>query len=181
MRRDSTIKKLLKIYFLYIFTIKIFLKNTLLCLNSQNKERRRQETHYYAYKVRILAFLARFKADFGHIGRIGRRLLRLDMADTAGFWPNQLGLVRIEADSARIEPRRCGLCLVGVNPRKKKKNSDVAPMCGQPRRTPCPVSSRVGRGCGILPAMSVLSRFEGSKIIARLSIWRASLFRRHFV
>ena len=39
-------KKLLKIfylYFLYIFTIKIFLKNTLLCLDLQNKERRRQE------------------------------------------------------------------------------------------------------------------------------------------
>ena len=71
--------------------------------------------------MRISAFLARFKADFGHIGRIGRRLLRLDMADTAGFWPNQLGLVRIEADLARIELRRCGLSLVGVNPRKKKK------------------------------------------------------------
>ena len=71
--------------------------------------------------MRISAFLARFKADFGHIGRIGRRPLRPDMADTARFWPNQLGLVRIEADSARIEPRRCGLSLVGVNPRKKKK------------------------------------------------------------
>ena len=29
---------------MYIFTIKIFLKNTLLCLDSQNKGRRRQET-----------------------------------------------------------------------------------------------------------------------------------------
>ena len=41
------IKKLLKyfyLYFLYIFAIKIFLKNTLLCLDLQNKERRRQET-----------------------------------------------------------------------------------------------------------------------------------------
>ena len=50
VRQDSAIKKLLKIflfifylYFLYIFTIKIFLKNTLLCLDSQNKKRR-QET-----------------------------------------------------------------------------------------------------------------------------------------
>ena len=32
------------LYFLYIFTIKIFLKNTLYVLGSQNKERRRQET-----------------------------------------------------------------------------------------------------------------------------------------
>ena len=41
-------KKLLKIFLfifsIYIFTIKIFLKNTLLCLDSQNKERRWQET-----------------------------------------------------------------------------------------------------------------------------------------
>ena len=34
-------------------------------LDSQNKERRRQETHYYAFEVRILAVLARFKVDFG--------------------------------------------------------------------------------------------------------------------
>ena len=47
MRRGVAIKKLLKyfyLYFLYIFTIKILLKNTLLCLDSQNKERKRQET-----------------------------------------------------------------------------------------------------------------------------------------
>ena len=43
VRWDSAIKKLLKI-FLFIFSIKIFLKNTLLYLDSQNKERRRQET-----------------------------------------------------------------------------------------------------------------------------------------
>ena len=39
----AAIKKLLKI-FLFIFSIKIFLKNTLLCPNLQNKERKRQET-----------------------------------------------------------------------------------------------------------------------------------------
>ena len=32
------------LYFLYIFTIKIFFKNTLYVIGSQNKERRRQET-----------------------------------------------------------------------------------------------------------------------------------------
>ena len=41
MRR---LKNYQNFFFLYIFTIKIFLKNTLLCLDSQNKERRRQET-----------------------------------------------------------------------------------------------------------------------------------------
>ena len=47
MRWGLVIKKLIKyfyLYFLYIFTIKIFLKNTLYILGSQNKERRRQET-----------------------------------------------------------------------------------------------------------------------------------------
>ena len=46
MRRGATIKKLLKIFlfiFSIIFTIKIFLKNTLYVLGSQNKEIRRQE------------------------------------------------------------------------------------------------------------------------------------------
>ena len=45
--RGLMIKKLLKIFlfiFSIIFTIKIFLKNTLYVLGSQNKERRRQET-----------------------------------------------------------------------------------------------------------------------------------------
>ena len=47
VRRGATIKKLLKIFlfiFSIFFTIKIFLKNTLYVLGSQNKERRRQET-----------------------------------------------------------------------------------------------------------------------------------------
>ena len=33
-------------------------------LDSQNKERRRQETHYYVSEVGISAVPARFKADF---------------------------------------------------------------------------------------------------------------------
>ena len=43
-RRLKNYLKYFYLYFLYIFTIKILLKNTLLCLDSQNKERRRQET-----------------------------------------------------------------------------------------------------------------------------------------
>ena len=63
MRRNSAIKKLLKIFlfnFLYIFTITIFLKNTILCLDSQKKERRRQ----------VSAFPAIFKADFGRFRQV---------------------------------------------------------------------------------------------------------------
>ena len=44
-RRLKNYLKYFYLYFLYIFTIKIFLKNTLLGLDSHNKERRRQETH----------------------------------------------------------------------------------------------------------------------------------------
>ena len=74
------------IFFLYIFTIKILLKNTLLCLDSQNKERRRQETHYYASEVGISAVPARFKANFGLFQPFQ------SPADMTRFWPNQPGL-----------------------------------------------------------------------------------------
>ena len=139
VRRNSTSKKLLKIflfYFLYIFTIKIFLKNTLLYLDSQNKERRRQETHYYASEVGISTVLARFKADFGCFGRFGRRPIRPDMADMAQFWPNQLGSARIETESAWIREGK-----------KKKKAQTRHRLAG----------NRVELGCGTLPAMSMLS------------------------
>ena len=68
--------------------------------------------------MRISAIPAKFKADFG--------LFRLPV-ETARFWPNQPGLVRIEAESARIEPSR--------HESQKKKSSNAAPTCGQPRRT----------------------------------------------
>ena len=106
MRQDSAIKKLLKIflfifylYFLYIFTIKIFLKNTLLCLDSQNKERKRQETHYYATEVGISAVPARFKANFG---RFGRWPIQPDMPNTAQFWSNKHRSAQIDANQSRV-------------------------------------------------------------------------------
>ena len=104
---------------LYIFTIKIFLKNTLLCLNSQNKERRRQETQNKKENTKevtniqnkieegqILDVWASFKADFDYSGMIqgrfwlvsailvrfghfGRWPLRPDSANMARFWPNR--------------------------------------------------------------------------------------------
>ena len=134
MRQDSAIKKLLKkfyLYFLYIFTIKIFLKNTLLCLDSQKKERRRQ----------ISAFLAIFKADFGIFrlfpacsGRIGCRPIRPDMTDmapilaeSAQFGTNQSQFGANRAKSVRIRE-------------KKKKNRRRGRTRGQPCRTPRPAS-----------------------------------------
>ena len=102
IRRLKIIKKYFYLYFLYIFTIKIFLKNTLLCLDLQNKERRRQETHYYASEVGISAVSAKFKADFGlfrpfrssvDITRYGR--YGPIMAESARFSVNRAELVRI--------------------------------------------------------------------------------------
>ena len=81
-----------------------------------------------------MAFPAIFKADFG------RQSIRPGMADTARFWPNQPGLERIEADSARIESHRHESSHVGANPRKKK-SADMDERTGNrverhvPRRT----------------------------------------------
>ena len=104
---------------LCIFTIKIFLKNTLLCLDSQKKERRRQETQNKKENTKevtniqnkieegqILDVWASFKADFGCSGMIqghfrlvsaisvcfgcfGRRPLQPNSANMARFWPNR--------------------------------------------------------------------------------------------
>ena len=126
MQRDSAIKKLLKIFlfnFLYIFTIKIFLKNTLLCLDSQKKERRMQ----------VSAFPAIFKADFGHfwpvstvsaVGRYGR--YGPILAESARFSANQSQFGTNQAVSKRIEPSR--------RESEKKKKRRCGSTRGQPRR-----------------------------------------------
>ena len=129
MRRDSAIKNLLKIFlfifYIYIFTIKIFLKNTLLCFDLQNKERRRQETHYYASKVRISDFPARFKADFGlfwlyrpyRSSADTTRYCRYGpiLAESARFGANRAASAQIESSWSESEKKN------------KKKNSDAAP------------------------------------------------------
>ena len=79
------------IFFLYIFTIKILLKNTLLSLIHKTKKEGKKHS-----EMRILAVPARFKANFGLFWPFW------SPADTTWFWPNQLGLARIEAESARI-------------------------------------------------------------------------------
>ena len=101
--------------FLYIFTIKIFLKNTLLCPDSQNKERRRQET---PLRSEFQLFQQVSRSISACFDRIVRRSIRSDMA---WFWPNQPSSAQIEADSAWIEPRRHESSRVGANPMKKKK------------------------------------------------------------
>ena len=88
----------------------------------------------------------RFRPFPAYFGRIGRRPIRLDMADTARFWPNQPNSARIEADSARIEPHRRESSRVGANPRKKKKNADAVRRAGNRvgRRVPRRAASDAG-------------------------------------
>ena len=142
VRRDSAIKKLLKIFlfnFLYIFTIKIFLKNTLLCLDSQKKKKEEGKFRLFRpYSRPISAVSGKFRP---FPACFGRRSIRPDMADTARFWPNQPGSTRIVADSAWIEPHQRELSRVGANLRKKKKNANANRRAGNhvgcriPRRT----------------------------------------------
>ena len=155
MWRDSAIKKLLKIFlfnFLYIFTIKIFLKNIFLCLDSQKKERRRQ----------VSAFPAIFKANFG-------RFRQVSAISPAGrydpIWPIRPDFGRISLVRRKSKPIWHELSRIGANRAesvrirgKKKKKRRCGPTRGQPRRTPCPTSRHVGCRCGTSGAASVLSR-----------------------
>ena len=109
--------------------------------------------------MQFSALTAIFKADFGRfpacsgrIGRIGRQPIRPDMADTAQFWPNQPDSVRIEADSARIEPHRRESSRVGANPRKKK-NTDAVRRVGNRvgRRVPRRAASDAASDAGAAP------------------------------
>uniref|UniRef100_A0A7N2MK81 Reverse transcriptase zinc-binding domain-containing protein n=1 Tax=Quercus lobata TaxID=97700 RepID=A0A7N2MK81_QUELO len=103
-------------------------------------------------EVRISAYPASFKANFGlfqlfpanfdRIGRIGRRPIRPDMANTARFRPNQPDSTQIEADSARIKPRRRESSRVGANLRKKKKKKTQRGT--NARSTASDATSRVG-------------------------------------
>ena len=135
-RRLKNFEKYFYLYFLYIFTIKIFLKNTYYALihkKSKNNASFGFSGHIQGRFRPFLAYFGRFPACFGCIGR---RPIRPDMAVMARFWPNQPGLVRIEADSARIEPHRRESSRVGAYPRKKiKKKCRRGPTRGQSRRT----------------------------------------------
>ena len=85
-----------------------------------------------------------FSACFGRIGLISRRPTRLDMVDTARFWPNQPNLLQ-------IEPHRRELSRVGAHSKKKHRRGTDA------WSTTSDAMSRVGLGCGTLPVASVLS------------------------
>ena len=141
IRRLKIIKKYFYLYFLYIFTIKIFLKNTLLCLDLQNKERRRQETHYYASEVGISAVPAKFKADFG-LFRPFRS--SVDITRYGRYGP-------IMAESARFGVNRAEL--VRIREKKKLRRGTDTWATASDTASGC-----VGFGCGILPTTSMLSR-----------------------
>ena len=148
MLRDSAIKKLLKIFLflfsIYIFTIKIFLKNIYYALI--HKKRKKKASFGFSGHIQgqFQPFPACFDCFPACFGCIGHRSIRPDMVDTARFWPNQPSSAQIKADSVRIKPHRRESSQVGANPRKKKKkNRRRSPTCGQLHRT------RVRRPCFI--------------------------------
>ena len=146
MWRDSAIKKIKKyfyLYFLYIITIKIFLKNTYYALI----HKKRKKNASFGFSGHIQGRFRPFPACFGHFpacfGRIGHRSIRLDMADTARFWPNQPGSVQIEADSARIEPHWRESSRVCANPRKKKTKKKKTQIRSDAQATTLDATSRI--------------------------------------
>ena len=110
-------------------------RNTLLCLLGEN----------FGFSDQIQGQFRPFLASFSRIGHFGRWPIRLDMANMARFWPNQLGSARIKVNSARIEPSRSEF-------EKKKFRRGI-----DARATASDAASRVGLGCGTLPAAFVLS------------------------
>ena len=118
VRRDSAIKKLLKIfyfYFPYIFTIKILLKNTLLSLIHKTKKEEGKIGLFYPLRWEFRLFrLFRSPADTDRYGWYG-----LILAKSARFGANR-------AESARIRKK------------KKKKSQTWHQREG----------NRVGLGCG---------------------------------
>ena len=132
------------LYFLYIFTIKIFLKNTLLCLDSQNKERRRQETPLRS-EFRLFRWVSRPISAISGLFRPYQpptNMIRygLILAELARFDANRSRFGVNRATSARIKPSRC-------ESNEKKKNSNATLMRG----------NHVRRGCDTLPTASMLS------------------------
>ena len=123
------------------------------------------------------ACFGRFPACFGHIGSIGRRPIRPDMADTARFWPNQPDSTRIKADSTRIEPHRRESSRVGANPRKKKKNQTRS----DARATASDAASRVAPRPCFLVAAPCLCVYIYIYIFFFFSIFDNNLKRKKFV
>ena len=104
------------LYFLYIFTIKIFLKNTLLCLDPHKKKKKKASFgfsgHIQGRFWPISAVSGMFWPFLACFDRIGRQPIRPDMDDMAQFWPNQPG-------SAWIKPRRHESSRVSESEKKK--------------------------------------------------------------
>ena len=99
--------------------------------------------------MQVSALTAIFKADFGRFrpflacsGRIGRRPIRPDMADTARFWPNQPDS---SANRSRFGTNRAASARIELSRREsEKKKPRRGPTRRQPRRTPRRAASDAG-------------------------------------
>ena len=133
-RRLKNYLKYFYLYFLYIFTIKIFLKNTLLCLDSQNKERRRQETP--------------LRSEFRWFRWVSRPISAVSIAGQ--YDPILAELAWFDANWSRFGVNRAMSVRIWGKKKKKLKCSNDA------WATASDVASHVGRGCNTLSAASVL-------------------------
>ena len=123
-------------------------RNTLICLWGEN----------FRFSDQIQGKFQPFPACFG---RIGCRLIRTDMADTAQFLPNQPESKPIRHELSRVGTNRAESARIW---KQKKKKTQTRHWCA---------GNRVGRGCSTLPAASVLSRGKG-KIMKNKPLDRGS-------
>ena len=128
-QRLKNYKKYFYLYFLYIFTIKILLKNTLLSLIHKTKKK---EGKIHS-EMRISTVPARFKADFG---------LFRSLADTD--WYGQYDPILVESAWFDANRSRIGANQVESAQIPKKKHSDAAPTRGHQHRTPHRAASDSG-------------------------------------
>ena len=134
-RRLKNYLKYFYLYFLYIFTIKIFLKNTYYALI--HKKRKKNASFGFSGHIqgrfRPFSDLYRPPADTTRNGRYGPIL-----AESARFGANWNRFGTNWAASAWIESSRREF-----EEKKKKKKCRRGSTRGQPRRTPRPASRRV--------------------------------------
>ena len=95
----------------------MFLKNTLLCLDSQNKERRRQETPLRS-EFQLLQRVSRLiSACFGRFRPVSAVSITGQYDPIWPIWPDSGQISPIQHES---KPVRRDLSRVSANPREKK-------------------------------------------------------------
>ena len=146
-RRLKNYLKYFYLYFLYIFTIKILLKNTLLSLIHKTKKEEGKIGPFYPLRWEFLLFRPDSRPILACFGYFGRRLIRLDSG-------------RISPVRRKSKPNRCELSRVSANLEGKKKKKKKLRRGTDTWATTSDAASRIGLRCGTLPTTSVLSNLS---------------------